>query len=92
MSSTRVSEAHMYPLSPRPTPPTCSSHLPDTPPTSQTPHRPLSVLVCATLAVVYEGTKTDNPTLDNVMLGRSAWAGSQRFGGAVWSGDTSSNW
>ena len=25
-----------------------------------------------------------------VMLGRSAWAGSQRFGGAVWSGDTSS--
>lgn len=28
---------------------------------------------------------------DNVMLGRSAWAGSQRYGGAVWSGDTSSN-
>jgi alpha-D-xyloside xylohydrolase len=27
---------------------------------------------------------------DNVMLGRSAWAGSQRYGGAVWSGDTSS--
>lgn len=28
---------------------------------------------------------------DIVMLGRSAWAGSQRFGGAVWSGDTTSN-
>ena len=28
---------------------------------------------------------------DNVMLGRSAWAGSQRFGGAVWSGDTHSD-
>jgi alpha-D-xyloside xylohydrolase len=25
------------------------------------------------------------------MLGRSAWAGSQRFGAAVWSGDTRSN-
>jgi len=29
---------------------------------------------------------------DNVMLGRSAWAGTQRFGGAVWSGDTQSTW
>ena len=29
---------------------------------------------------------------DNVMLGRSGWAGSQRFGGAVWSGDTKSTW
>ena len=28
---------------------------------------------------------------DNVMLGRSAWAGSQRYGGAVWSGDTHSS-
>jgi alpha-glucosidase (family GH31 glycosyl hydrolase) len=28
---------------------------------------------------------------DNVMLARSAWAGSQRYGSAVWSGDTSSN-
>ncbi len=25
------------------------------------------------------------------MLGRSAWAGSRRFGGAVWSGDTHSD-
>lgn len=41
--------------------------------------------------MVWEGTTKDNPTLDNVMLGRSAWAGSQRYGGAVWSGDTSSN-
>eukprot|EP00911_Craspedida_sp_UC1_P000737 UC1_evm1s564 len=29
---------------------------------------------------------------DNVMLARSAWAGSQRFGAAVWSGDTQSTW
>jgi alpha-D-xyloside xylohydrolase len=42
--------------------------------------------------MVYEGTTADNPTLDNVYLGRSAWAGSQRFGASVWSGDTSSNW
>eukprot|EP01048_Picozoa_sp_COSAG05_P021598 COSAG05_NODE_4027_length_1712_cov_1.133912_2_plen_75_part_00 len=27
---------------------------------------------------------------DNVMLGRSGWAGSQKYGGAVWSGDTQS--
>jgi alpha-D-xyloside xylohydrolase len=26
------------------------------------------------------------------MLGRSAWAGTQRFGAAVWSGDTDSSW
>jgi alpha-D-xyloside xylohydrolase len=26
------------------------------------------------------------------MLGRSAWAGSQRYGGATWSGDTQSTW
>jgi alpha-D-xyloside xylohydrolase len=41
--------------------------------------------------MVWEGTTKDNPSLNNVMLGRSAWAGSQRYGGAVWSGDTSSN-
>ena len=29
---------------------------------------------------------------DNVMLGRAAWAGSQRYGGGVWSGDTQSTW
>jgi len=29
---------------------------------------------------------------DNVMLGRAAWAGSQRYGGGVWSGDTRSTW
>jgi alpha-D-xyloside xylohydrolase len=28
---------------------------------------------------------------DNVMLARSGWAGSQRYGSAVWSGDTSSS-
>eukprot|EP01051_Picozoa_sp_SAG22_P000313 SAG22_NODE_7_length_40155_cov_25.241356_26_plen_226_part_00 len=43
--------------------------------------------------MVYEGMGapgTEYPA-DNVMLGRSAWAGSQRFGGAVWSGDTHSD-
>eukprot|EP01079_Euglenida_sp_SAG-EU17-18_P001260 gene1260-2712_t len=29
---------------------------------------------------------------DNVMLARSAWAGSQRYGAGVWSGDTQSTW
>eukprot|EP00037_Helgoeca_nana_P024508 m.260952 g.260952 ORF g.260952 m.260952 type:complete len:715 (-) comp26656_c0_seq3:208-2352(-) len=29
---------------------------------------------------------------DNVMLGRAGWAGSQKYGGAVWSGDTESTW
>ena len=29
---------------------------------------------------------------DNVMLGRAGWAGSQKYGGAVWSGDTQSTW
>lgn len=29
---------------------------------------------------------------DGIMLGRSAWAGTQRFGAAVWSGDIGSNW
>ena len=29
---------------------------------------------------------------ENVMLGRAAWAGSQKYGGAVWSGDTKSTW
>jgi len=43
--------------------------------------------------MVYEGmTASDSKYKhDNVMLARSAWAGSQKFGGAVWSGDTSSN-
>lgn len=44
--------------------------------------------------MIYEGEGAPGKeyTSDNVMLGRSAWAGSQRFGGAVWSGDTSSTW
>lgn len=29
---------------------------------------------------------------DGIQLGRSAWAGTQRYGHAVWSGDTSSVW
>ena len=27
-----------------------------------------------------------------VMLGRATWAGSQRYGGALWSGDIHSHW
>ena len=41
--------------------------------------------------MVYEGMGKSDLADDNVMLGRSAWAGSQRFGAAVWSGDTRSN-
>jgi hypothetical protein len=29
---------------------------------------------------------------DFVMLGRATWAGSQRWGGALWSGDIHSHW
>lgn len=29
---------------------------------------------------------------DNVMLGRAGWAGSQKYGAAIWSGDTKSTW
>jgi alpha-D-xyloside xylohydrolase len=43
--------------------------------------------------MVFEGMGAADKqyTHDNVMLGRSAWAGSQRWGGAVWSGDTHSD-
>ena len=41
--------------------------------------------------MVFEGMDRLGLADDNVMLGRSAWAGSQRFGTAVWSGDTRSN-
>ena len=42
--------------------------------------------------MVYEGMGAPGTLYpdDNVMLSRSAWAGSQRYGSAVWSGDTSS--
>jgi alpha-D-xyloside xylohydrolase len=33
-----------------------------------------------------------NGVTDGIQLGRSAWAGTQRFGHAVWSGDIGSNW
>lgn len=44
--------------------------------------------------MVYEGMGAPGKEYehDNVMLGRSAWAGSQRYGGATWSGDTQSTW
>ena len=38
--------------------------------------------------MVHEGMGRLGLADDTVMLGRSAWAGSQRFGAAVWSGDT----
>lgn len=44
--------------------------------------------------MIYEGMAGPGKAYqhDNVMLARSAWAGSQRLGAAVWSGDTSSTW
>jgi hypothetical protein len=42
-------------------------------------------LVCVD-GLISEGEK------DVVMLTRSAWAGMQRWGAALWSGDTSSHW
>ena len=43
--------------------------------------------------MVWEGQGAPGKEFENdvVMLARSAWAGSQRFGSAVWSGDTESN-
>jgi len=41
---------------------------------------------------VDDGMRAAGLADDNVMLGRAAWAGSQRLGGGVWSGDTSSTW
>lgn len=40
---------------------------------------------------VYEGLRDAGET-DIITLCRSAWAGSQRYGAAVWSGDIVSNW
>eukprot|EP00929_Paragymnodinium_shiwhaense_P060089 TRINITY_DN30042_c0_g3_i2.p1 TRINITY_DN30042_c0_g3~~TRINITY_DN30042_c0_g3_i2.p1 ORF type:complete len:599 (+),score=77.64 TRINITY_DN30042_c0_g3_i2:74-1870(+) len=39
----------------------------------------------------HEAFERGNVT-DGIQLGRSAWAGSQRFGAAVWSGDIGSDW
>jgi alpha-D-xyloside xylohydrolase len=41
--------------------------------------------------MVHDGMSELGYADDNVMLGRSAWAGSQRYGAAVWSGDTKSD-
>ena len=41
---------------------------------------------------VYEGSVASDPRRAVLSLSRSAWAGSQRFGAAVWSGDTLSTW
>jgi alpha-D-xyloside xylohydrolase len=40
---------------------------------------------------VYEGLASEGET-DIITLNRSAWAGSQRYGAAVWSGDIESTW
>jgi len=40
---------------------------------------------------VYEGLAGEGET-DIITLNRSAWAGSQRYGAAVWSGDIESTW
>ncbi len=39
----------------------------------------------------YEGMRAEGET-DTIFLCRSAWAGSQRYGAAVWSGDIQSTW
>ena len=40
---------------------------------------------------IHDGLLSEGET-DVVMLTRSAWAGMQRWGAALWSGDTSSHW
>ncbi len=48
----------------------------------------------AVVRMVYDGMGKPGMQYehDTVMLARSAWAGSQRFGTATWSGDTQSTW
>ena len=41
---------------------------------------------------VYEAMQREGLEDDFVMLGRATWAGSQRWGGALWSGDIHSHW
>ncbi len=41
---------------------------------------------------IYEGLMSENPNERVVILSRSAYAGSQRYGVAVWSGDIGSTW
>ena len=50
-------------------------------------------LLCVTrhTQMVYEGL-TNEGIGDPVMLTRSAWAGMQRWGAGLWSGDTTSDW
>ena len=40
---------------------------------------------------IHDGLISEGET-DVIQLTRSAWAGMQRFGAALWSGDTSSHW
>lgn len=46
----------------------------------------------AVLAQAYAEGFNRSGVADGIQLGRSAWAGSQRFGAAVWSGDIGSRW
>ena len=43
------------------------------------------------MQTIHDGLLSEGET-DVVMLTRSAWAGMQRWGAALWSGDTSSHW
>ena len=52
------------------------------------PHAAVGAAYPHLLAEATRGAMTNG----TVMLGRSAWAGTQRFGAAVWSGDTDSSW
>ncbi|HEY8912473.1 glycoside hydrolase family 31 protein [Lacisediminihabitans sp.] len=40
----------------------------------------------------FEGMKRDGTEGDGIILTRSAWAGSQRYGVVLWSGDIHTNW
>ena len=41
---------------------------------------------------VWEAMEREGKQNDFVMLGRASWAGSQRWGGGLWSGDVHSHW
>jgi alpha-D-xyloside xylohydrolase len=54
--------------------------------------RVMNAYPLATCRAVYEGQRAAAPDRRVVILTRSAWAGSQRYGVTVWSGDVTARW
>ncbi|MFN8095032.1 MAG: glycoside hydrolase family 31 protein [Vicinamibacteria bacterium] len=54
--------------------------------------RVMNAFPLVTVQGVYEGQRQAAPDKRVTILTRSAWAGSQRYGAAVWSGDITAKW